>query len=181
MDRKVIIINGPAGVGKTTISKALAANYQNSACIEGDQLKYFIVNRDVNVVAGRLSYKNGATLINNFILAKYEYVIFEYVFENIDAIDYFLSFVKQEIPIFWFTLYASLQTIKDRELLRANRERLEGRIDECYKGIMESGVLKYGLSIDTEMLSKEKIVEIMVTHIENNPNGNFVFFSLTET
>lgn len=172
MGKKVVIINGPAGVGKTTISKALAAKYQNSACIEGDQLKHFIVNRDSNIVAGRLSYKNGATLIHNFILANYECVIFEYVFENIDAIDYFLSFLKKEIPIFWFTLHASLKTVKARELVRANRERLGDRIDECYKGVMGSGALKYGLAIDTEMLSKAKIVEIIVTHIENNPNGN---------
>ncbi|MDE7274978.1 MAG: hypothetical protein K2N95_18365 [Lachnospiraceae bacterium] len=33
---RVIIINGPMGVGKTTVGKYIAANYSGTAFIDGD-------------------------------------------------------------------------------------------------------------------------------------------------
>ena len=36
----VVILNGPAGVGKTTVGRARAALVPNGACIHGDELPY---------------------------------------------------------------------------------------------------------------------------------------------
>ena len=85
--QRIIILNGPAGVGKTTISKLLANTSENSVCISGDELKNFIINKTTSVQE-RLGYKNGATLIDNFVEAGYELIIFEYVFPNQEHIDY---------------------------------------------------------------------------------------------
>jgi hypothetical protein len=54
---RVVIVNGPASVGKTTTSRALAAIGRTGACVHGDDLKSFIVRRD-NPVATGLGYRN---------------------------------------------------------------------------------------------------------------------------
>jgi len=41
--QRVVILNGPPGVGKTTIGRLLAARAANGACIGGDALAGFIV------------------------------------------------------------------------------------------------------------------------------------------
>ena len=43
--QRVVIVNGPAGVGKTTIGRLLAARAANGVCIHGDALADFIVTR----------------------------------------------------------------------------------------------------------------------------------------
>jgi hypothetical protein len=62
---RVVILNGPAGVGKTTTGRALAAMARSAACVHGDDLKGFIVRRDAPVATG-LGYRNGATVAADF-------------------------------------------------------------------------------------------------------------------
>ena len=76
------MINGPAGVGKTTISRKLATFGENSACIHGDDFKGYIINRNMEAVETGLGYKNGATVASNFVNGGYDLVIFDYVFED---------------------------------------------------------------------------------------------------
>jgi predicted ABC-type ATPase len=49
--QRVVINNGPSGVGKTTIGRLLAARVTNGVCIHGDALAGFIVARDLDAVS----------------------------------------------------------------------------------------------------------------------------------
>ena len=51
---KVIIINGPMGVGKTTVGKAIAGKYPGTAFIDGDwcmDIHPFVGNRETKAMA----------------------------------------------------------------------------------------------------------------------------------
>lgn len=79
---KLYIITGPAGVGKSTISKRIATSLDKSVLIEGDD----IYNQ---FVGGRISpwkenapidlfWKNSIMLINNYLKNGYD-VVFNYI------------------------------------------------------------------------------------------------------
>lgn len=58
----LLIINGPAGVGKSTVSKLIAAYKKDSAVVRGDQLKDFVVDKPEDSRASRVTYRTGAAV-----------------------------------------------------------------------------------------------------------------------
>jgi hypothetical protein len=153
----VIVLNGPAGVGKTTTARALAATADNGACIHGDQLRDFVVSRKAGAVQQGLGYRNGATVAGNFVAGGYDLVVFEYVFEKPGAIDHFTSAYRVHAPVFFFTLWASLPTVRDRERGRPGREPMGQRVDACWRQI-DQHLDRLGHVIETERLSVEDVV-----------------------
>ena len=82
---KLYIITGPAGVGKSTVSKLLASKLEKSVLIEGDD----IYNQ---FVGGRISpwkenapieifWNNCIFLINNYLKNEYD-VVFNYIIDQ---------------------------------------------------------------------------------------------------
>ena len=90
-DQQIVILNGPAGVGKTTIGRELAATIQNGVCIHGDDLRNFIVSHQSDSVESGLGYKNAATVALNFITGGYELVVVDYVFEHPRHVERFMN------------------------------------------------------------------------------------------
>jgi chloramphenicol 3-O-phosphotransferase len=160
MSGRVVLINGPAGVGKTTIGRTLASLAQNGIHIEGDLLRGFIVSQIEGAVEGGLGYKNGATLASNFIEAGYELVVFEYVFEKPGHVSRFLSFFHLEVPVHLFTLWAPFEVVAERERTRPNRKRLESRVVECYRTI-ERNLDRLGYCIDNTQGTPRQVAEII--------------------
>jgi len=133
VNAKIILLNGPAGVGKTTIGRALAATARNGVCIHGDDLKNFIVTRDLTQVAGGLAYKNAASLACNFIDGGYDLVVVDFVFEQPHHVQRFCREISATIAIHLVTLWAPLPTVLARERARPHRERLGERVIVCYR------------------------------------------------
>lgn len=166
MESRIIIINGPAGVGKTTVS-GLIANYgNNSACIHGDDFPGYIVNRDLKKVATGLGYRNGATVTNNFINGGYDLVVYDYIFEDQTHIPKFLRYLTVDSEIHFFTLWESLNIIIDREAKRLDRDRLGSRVRECYH-TMERSLNKLGLIVDTSEKLPDEIANSIWSHVQN--------------
>lgn len=133
--QRVIIVNGPAGVGKTTIAHRLAARVANAACIHGDALADFIVSRIPGQVEQGLGYVNGATIASNYIRAGYDLVVFDYCFEHPRHIQRFLDAYDGAAPASLFTLWAPLDLVQERERARTGRRRLGTRVEACYRSM----------------------------------------------
>lgn len=167
--RQVIILNGPAGVGKTTVGKLLAQRAENGVCISGDALKNFVVRR-TGSVKGRLGYRNGATLIRNFIEAGYELVVFEYVFPGKEQINYFYQELEVDVPLFFCTLWASLATVRERESGREERVSIGEQVTRCYEQLA-SNIDELGPVIQTDGLGIEEVVRNVMRLAKQGASG----------
>jgi hypothetical protein len=164
MKSRIIIINSPAGVGKTTVSRILATYGNNSACIHGDDFPRYIVTRDLDKVATGLGYKNGATVTNNFINGGYDLVIYDYIFEDQTHIPKFIRNITVDSDLHFFTLWTSKETVIDREAKRLGRDRLRMRVRDCYH-IMEKSLENLGFIIDTTNKYPEEIAETIWAYV----------------
>jgi len=157
---KIIIINGPPGVGKSTTAELLTQSSQNSVCIRGDDIKHWIVNRNSEELTKGLTYINGGTCCRNYLKAGYELIVFEYVFTKKVDVERFIENCGMKESCFLFTLIAPLSIIKQREALRPNRKRLGKAIDIAYDEIINNKS-DLGTFIDTEFLSPQEVCELI--------------------
>jgi cytidylate kinase len=89
--KKLVIINGAMGVGKTATSKALYKKLQNSVWLDGDwcwMMNPFIVNEENK----EMVLDNITHLLRNFLInSSFEYVIFNWVIHLEEIFDMVLS------------------------------------------------------------------------------------------
>src|SRR4051795_2631574 len=130
---QVVLVNGPAGVGKTTVGRRLAATAANGICIHGDDLKRFVVARDPRTVATGLSYAGGAALADVYLQAGYELVVFEFVFPSGRHVARFRDALRTPAPVHLLTLWAPLTTVTAREPPRPHREPLGSLVTQSWR------------------------------------------------
>ncbi len=127
MEKCVYIISGPPGVGKSSVSDALAYTFDKSAVIEGDRI--YLMIRSGLVAPWEddgyymdLFWDNIISITKNLvdrdITVIIEYVIFE---EQIKKIKEFLK--ARQIKLKYCVLLAEEQTLRERDLSREERER----------------------------------------------------------
>jgi len=167
---RVILLNGPPGVGKTTVGRMLAGLAGNGACIHGDCLKHFVVSRSEGAVTGGLGYINGATVSANFIAAGYDLVVFEFVFERLSHVERFLSAFHAPVPVHLFTLWAPLETVLAREQGRPNRAPLGDRVAACYE-TMARNLDALGARIETATIAPAVIAQTIHRMAEASDAG----------
>jgi chloramphenicol 3-O-phosphotransferase len=160
-DQRVVILNGPAGVGKTTTARLLASMVPNGACVHGDALREFIVSRQDGTVRQGLGFLNGASIVTNFVEAGYDLVVFDYVFEKSHGLDVFRSGYHGAAPVHLFTLWADLDRVIDRERSRPGRGRLGQRVTDCYR-TMEQHLGSLGCVIDTSEISPRHVADAIL-------------------
>ncbi|MBQ7136893.1 MAG: AAA family ATPase [Bacilli bacterium] len=116
---KLYIITGPAGVGKSTISKKIASSLSKSVLIEGDD----IYNQ---FVGGRISpwkedapldlfWENSVMLINNYLENGYD-VVFNYIIKKGKFSE--LKKIFKDYEISFTVLLTDEKTIVERDSLR---------------------------------------------------------------
>jgi chloramphenicol 3-O-phosphotransferase len=134
---RIVLLNGPAGVGKTTVGERVAGGARNGVCIHGDDLKNFVVSRQDGTVASGLSYVGGAALTEVYLEAGYDLVVFEFVFERPAHVARFRAGLRTGHPVAMVTLWAPLEVVVEREHGRPGRERLGERVRSCWETLHE--------------------------------------------
>jgi len=188
---KLYIITGPAGVGKSTISKNIASSLEKSVLIDGDD----IYNQ---FVGGRISpwkenapinlfWKNCISLINNYLKEDYN-VVFNYIIKK-DDFNYLKDLFK-EYEIRFTVLLVDEKTIIDRDNLRPADCRMGERslillkkfidekyddkyilntsslsIDETLEQVINNGRFKVERMNIDEVKTPEDVLQIMEDNI----------------
>jgi broad-specificity NMP kinase len=139
----VILLNGPSGVGKTTVGRLLAARVRNGACVQGDALRDFVVARVVDDVQLGIGYVNAATVAANFVRGGYERVVVADVFEHQRHISQFVDAFDVDCDLHVVTLWAD----------EARRSEHESWVR------MEPNLTDLGEIIDTTGLTPDQVAD----------------------
>ena len=113
--KKLYIIGGTMGVGKTTVSKELKTRLHKSVFLDGDwcwDMNPFVVNDETQAMV----MDNICYLLNNFIhCSKYENIIFCWVLHEQEIIDSILSKLDiKNIKVISISLLCSENALRER-------------------------------------------------------------------
>lgn len=165
-----IVLTGPSGVGKTTLSENLALSFDRAVNIDLDVIKHFVVKGfkyDESLEGERqwqLLGKNAAVLIENYLDQNYVVFVNGYVGENT-----WNEIFKRNTPKFRFLLLTDEET---------NLHRDKGRTTEVAMG--QEAVLRHRdyflsatyfddfIKLDTTGQSAEESLKKIIEIINNN-------------
>ncbi len=121
--KKLILINGTMGVGKSTVSKELIKRLQPSVYLDGDwcwNMNPFVVNEENK----QMVLRNIGFLLRSYLEnSSYEYVIFCWVMHQEQIVKQVLEQVKGLLfQPFVFTLTCSKDALRKRLTSRMNAE-----------------------------------------------------------
>lgn len=162
MKKKLIIINGVMGIGKTTICKELYKKLENSFWLDGDScwmMNPFIVNEEnKKMVLDNITY-----ILNNFLKnSSTKYVVFNWVIPTDDIMNDVLGRIDvADISIYKITLMSS----KDELVKRIGKDIKLGLRD---KGNIKRSLERFDLyhNMNTQKLdTSKKTVENIVQEI----------------
>ena len=159
---KLYLITGPAGVGKSTISKALAERLNKSVLIEGDDIYHMVVSSYVPAWKPgnhlELFWKNVISLIKNSLENDYD-VVFNYI---INKENYLMLKEKfKEYEIIFKVLLVSEEELLRRDKLREEENRMNERCLVLLNNFIKQDFDKEFILDSTNLNIKETIEKII--------------------
>ena len=156
------LITGPAGVGKSTISKQIAQNCKKSILIEGDDIYHLVKSGYVSAWLENnhleLFWKNVICLIENGLEAGYD-VVFNYV---INKKDYEILKEKfNKYNIVFKVLLVSEEELLRRDSLRDVDCRMNERCIVLLNSFKKQCFNKENIIDTTNLTIKETLSKIM--------------------
>jgi predicted kinase len=146
--KKVIIINGPSGVGKSTISHIISRDIKKGVHIDVDILRHLVANHRLTHAQVHLAYRNAAALANNFINHGYT-VIVDGVFPNGNDLALFCRTLKNpRASIYVFTLSGELPVLQQREAMKMGSDSYSRRVQKLHRA-MKAEASRLGVMVDT--------------------------------
>ncbi|WP_316569518.1 AAA family ATPase [Neobacillus sp. YIM B06451] len=172
--RKIFIVSGPAGVGKSTIARRLAEQFSHSAYIEGDLVNHMVVGGHIPPWESQelesLVWENIIDLGINFVQAGKDVVI-DYISFPEDVRRFSEKVGKEvgDVEIHYVVLWAERDELLQRDSLRAKPDQMGARCLELVDEFLSKGV-EPRFFYDTTRLSK---LDDIVTKIMENPSYKF--------
>ena len=113
--KKVIIINGPIGVGKTTVGKLLCNKLNKSAFLDGDwcfDLHPFVADKETKDMA----VDNIIHIIKNYLkCSQCDFVVFTWVMDQNDVYRKIINNIPStDVRLYEITLICSAAALEDR-------------------------------------------------------------------
>lgn len=167
--RKIFIVTGPAGVGKSTTSIRLAKQFSHSAYIEGDLVNHMVIGGYLppwkSEALQMLVWENIADLSINFVKAGKDVIIDYIVF--LEDVRRFSNTVRKEagnVEIHYTVLWAERAELLRRDALRDKADQMGARCLELVDEFLSKGV-EPRFFYNTTTLSE--LDEIITTIMEN--------------
>lgn len=168
--RQVVLLTGPAAVGKTTIGRRLAATSRNGVCIHGDDLRRMVVTREPGLVRQGLSYVGAAALTDVFLDAGYELVVFEFAFAAPRHVERFRRALRTGVAPRLVTLWAPLSVTLARDRARAVAARLGDDAVIASWAQLEAHLSELGTVVDADAPAAQ-IVDAVLAVLEGPGSG----------
>lgn len=159
---KLYLITGPAGVGKSTISKSLAERLNKSVLIEGDDIYHMVVSSYVPAWKPgnhlELFWKNVISLIKNSLENDYD-VVFNYIINKDDYL--VLNNEFKNYNVIFKVLIVDEEELLRRDKLRAKENRMNERCLILLRQFIKQD-FNDEFIIDSSNLSIEQTVERII-------------------
>ena len=163
MQKKLVIVNGPPGIGKTETCKVLQQLLQRSVWLDGDwcwMANPWIITEETKIMAGN----NMAFLLNSFLnCTEYEFILYSWIFRSDEVFRIILNKLKSnDFVLFKYTLTCSQDVFRKR-LKDADRE--ESKIQMCIDSLHQCEQTDTD-KVDTTERSVEEIACILHDRIQ---------------
>ncbi len=172
---KLIVIDGPMGSGKTTVSKLLQERIkEKTALVCLDKLKRMVSqNKLDNIIHLELAHEVGA-LMANFYLKKGVNVIVEKAFTKSEFLESFLKLIKGKPKIFIYQIEAPfeirIKRVKEREKNKSRGIPKNKLGEKMTRNTAHYDELKYqkARTFDTSKLGIRKITNEILKDVEKS-------------
>lgn len=159
---KLYIITGPAGVGKSTISREIAKTSNKSALVEGDEIYHLVCGGYVSPWKEgnhlEVFWKNCIDIIKNFLDDGYD-VVFNYII-NKEKIEE-LKEIFKDVETKFVVLMVDEETIMKRDKLRPVDCQMGERCLTLLNNMKNKNFDKNNI-LDTAKLSVEGALKIIL-------------------
>lgn len=173
----VVILTGPAGVGKSTTARELCLRFDRAAHIDVDMLRGMVVSGYASPVPGEsdpaasaaqvdLAIANAAAVARNVSTAGMLAVIDD-VLETPDQLDLYLEHLGLDADIRVVTLLADRAVLARRDAGRPPDQRMGARAGDLHHIFMTNGETR-GVRLDTSAWSVEETVDIILEQVEES-------------
>jgi len=150
--RKVIIINGPSGVGKSTVSHIFSREIRRGVHIDVDILRHLVANHRLTHEQVHLAYRNAAALANNFLAEGYTVIVDGVFPKGGDLAAFRRALDNPRAGVYVYTLSGKLPVIQLREAMKMGSDSYRKRVSKLHR-TMEAERRRLGVTIDTTDLS----------------------------
>jgi hypothetical protein len=163
MQKKLVIVNGPPGIGKTETCKVLQRLLQRNVWLDGDWC-WMSIPWIVTEETKRMAENNMAFLLNSFLnCTEYKFILYSWIFRSDELFRVILNKLKNnDFLLYKFTLTCSQDVFRKR-LEDADREasKFPMYIESLYQ-CEQTETEK----VDTTERSVEEVASILYNRIQ---------------